>query len=85
LSLTTVLLLRPKIAHSRRIATTAIAARPQPVSQNVVVAGCVVVTSDAVVVVCEDVPMVASVPVPAGAACVFADPVGVAGCAAGAD
>jgi hypothetical protein len=83
LSLTTVLLLRPKIAHSRRIATTAIAARPQPVSQNVVVAGCVVVTSVADVVVCEDVPTVASVG--AGAACVFADAFGVAGCAAGAD
>jgi serine acetyltransferase len=84
LSLTTVLLLRPKIAHNRRIATTAIAARPQPVSQNVVVvAGCVVVTSVADVVVCEDVPTVASVG--AGAACVFADAFGVAGCAAGAD
>lgn len=84
MSLTTVLLLRPKTAHSRRIATTAIAARPQPVSQNVVLAGCVVVTSVADVVVCEDVPTVAPVPVD-GAACVLADAFGVTGCAAGAD
>ena len=66
------------MAHSTRIATIAIARRPQPLSQKVVVVGCVVVTSVAVVVVREDVPMVAPASVPVvGAACVFADPVGV--------
>ena len=64
-SLTTVLSRRPKIAQSSRIATTAIAAIPHGPSQKVVVVGEVVVTSVAVVVVRDSVPIVAS---PVGAA-----------------
>jgi hypothetical protein len=74
---------RPKIAHSKRIATTAIRTIPQPLSQKVVVVGCVVEMSVAVVVVRELVPIVASVPVGAAwvpVAGVLADP--VVGCCA---